>query len=154
MDFYIAGFWLILMTLTALAWTWRDVDERGRTRPAQPELSVVTLLWAAAVLTVVLRPSLATRFHDVERAMLIIDFGLFAGLAWIGARQGKGWILCAAALQLISASAHVARLVTPGMWRLGYQVMEEASSYPLLMALAWGIIGRRSAGRRDRSSRA
>lgn len=148
MDLYIAGFWILLVALTLLAWSWRDRDARGRTSPRQPELVVAAMFWTAAVLTVALRPSLATRFHLLERSLLLVDFGLFAGLAWEGVRSGKVWVLCAAALQLISATAHVARLTTPGMWRLGYQVMEEASSYPVLLLLTWGILAHRARARR------
>lgn len=154
MDLYIAGFWILLVALSLLSWSWRDRDAQGRTKPRQPELQVAGLFWIAAVLTVALRPSLATRFHLLEPSLLLIDAGLFAGLAWVGVRSGRGWVLCAAALQLISAAAHVARLATPGMWRLGYQVMEEASSYPVLLLLGWGVLTHRAATRREgRSAR-
>nr|WP_253072743.1 hypothetical protein [Sphingomonas sp. H160509] len=157
MDLYVMSFWAILIVLSVLAW-------RGRGRALgivgylrQPELAVAALCWTAALATVVLGSSSATRFYSLERSLLVIDCGLLAGLAIIGVRSGKGWVLCAAALHLLSTTAHVARLTTPGMWRLGYQVMEEASSYPVLLLLALGIWSRhravRSAGRSRNSSK-
>lgn len=153
MTLYIASFWLMLVVLSAAAVILRD---RPSVRPlvvTQPQLPVVAMFWTAAVLTILLRPSLDRRFMYIEHALLLIDFGLFAGLAWAGVRSGKGWVLCTAALQLVSATAHVARIVTPNMFRLGYQVMEEASSYPTLLLLAFGILDharrRRRSGRSD-----
>lgn len=139
MSIYVTGFWSILLLLDILAVLGCDRTSPRWAAIKQPELGVAVLLSSAALLTVLLRPAVTFRFVDLELAMLAIDFGLFVGLAAFAVRSGKGWILCAAALQLISATAHVARLMTPGMWRLGYQVMEESSSYPTLMLLAWGI---------------
>ncbi len=153
MDLYVAGFWVVLAGLTALAWFWREDGEGGRGVRSHPELIVAALYWSAALLTVAAAPSPATRYFHLEHALLLIDAGLFLGLAAIGVQTGRVWILCSASLQLISATAHVARFVTPNMWRLGYQVMEEASSYPALLLLAWGIVGRRRRQRRRSSSR-
>lgn len=153
MDLYIAGFWVLLTGLSALAWARRDRQSGGRTAPRQPELLVAAMFWIAGLLSAALRPSLSSRFAFYEPALLVIDFGLFAGLAWVGARSGKWWVLCTAALQLLSASAHIALLVTPSMWRLGYQVMEEASSYPLLVLLGYGIISRHLSRKSDARSR-
>ncbi|MBB3877022.1 MAG: hypothetical protein GY736_08950 [Sphingomonas sp.] len=153
MNLYITSFWLILVTLSAAALVLRD---RPTIRPisvTQPQLPVVAMFWTAAVLTVLLRPSVDQRFMYTEHALLLIDFGLFGGLAWVAVRSGKGWVLCTAALQLVSATAHLARLVTPNMFRLGYQVMEEASSYPTLVLLAWGLIGHARSRRRSERSR-
>ena len=148
MTLYIATFWLLLVVLTASAWWARD---RPTVRPMvvlQPQLPVTVMFWTAAILTILLRPSPDARFIHTEHALLLIDFGLFGGLLWAGVRSGRGWVFCAAALQLISATAHLARLVTPGMFRLGYQVMEEASSYPTLALLAYGIVRHVAARRR------
>lgn len=139
MLIYVTVFWLTLTVLTVLAWSWRDAGSRWWTALYQPEVGVATLLMTAALLTVGARPSFATRFAGLDLGMLTIDAGLFVGLATYGVRSGRWWVMAAAAFQLISATAHVARIVTPGMWRLGYQVMEEASSYPTLFLLAWGV---------------
>jgi hypothetical protein len=150
---YVAGFWLLLLALFVLAWSGRRRSAGLWTDIREPETGMATLLLGAAVLTVLLRPSPATRFIDLEWAMLLVDAGLFVGLAALGVRSGRWWVLCAAALQAISATAHVARLVTPGMFRLGYQVMEEASSYPTLLLLAWGLWSRRRLARTAARSR-
>ncbi|WP_380782956.1 hypothetical protein [Sphingomonas sp. R86520] len=150
MHLYITGFWILLLTLTAIAWLGRPRSTTVATALREPETGVATLLLAAAVLTVLLRPSVATRFVGIDPSMVLIDAGLFVGLASYGVRSGRWWVLCAAALQLISTTAHLARVFTPDMWRLGYQVMEEASSYPTLMLLAWGVWSRH---RRARSAR-
>lgn len=154
MLIYVAGFWLLLTVLTALAWLGRDTAAHWTAAFREPETGVATLLMAAAVLTVVLRPAYATRFNGLDVSMLGVDLGLAIGLATYGVRSGKWWVLSAAALQLISTTAHLTRALTPGMWRLGYQVMEEASSYPTLLLLAWGVWSRhrsRRSGRRSRS---
>lgn len=150
MHLYITGFWILLLTLAAIAWLDRPRPTGAATALREPETGVATLLLAAAVLTVLLRPSVATRFVGIDPSMVLIDAGLFVGLASYGVRSGRWWVLCAAALQLISTTAHLARVSTPDMWRLGYQVMEEASSYPTLMLLAWGVWSRH---RRARSAR-
>lgn len=120
MTVYIAGFWLLLVVLTASAWWTRDRPTVPPMVVSEPQLPVAAMFWTAAVLTILLRPSLGARFIHTEHALLLIDFGLFGGLVWAGVRSGRGWVLCAAALQLVSATAHLARLVTPGMFRLGY----------------------------------
>ncbi len=153
MHLYVTGFWLLLCVLTALAWSGREVRSQWWEALSEPEVGVATLMMVAAILTVVIRPSFVSRFSSIELAMFAIDVGLFVGLAIYGARSGRWWILAASALQLISTTAHVTRAVTPGMWRLGYQVMEEASSYPTLLLLAWGVWSRhRSAKSARRSS--
>jgi len=148
MNLYVASFWAILLALSLLAWLWRDRSLKPAETLVQPELAVVSLCWTAAIVTLVCKPPSAVRFFDLEPALLLVDIGLLVSLTIIGVRSGKGWVLCAAALQLLSTSAHVARLTTPGMWRLGYQVMEEASSYPILLLLAVGIWNRRRALKR------
>jgi hypothetical protein len=148
MNLYVASFWVLLIALSLLAWLWRDRSLTGAGLFSQPELAVAALCWAAALVTIACKPSTAIRFSYLEPALLLIDLGFFLGLAIIGVRSGKGWVLCAAALQLLSTGAHVARLTTPGMWRLGYQVMEEASSYPVLLLLGVGIWRRRLALKR------
>jgi hypothetical protein len=153
MDLYVAVFWAFLVILSVLAWFGRDSVRKTISAFSQPELAVTVLCWIAALMTMALRPSSATRFYNLECSVLVIDCGLFAGFTIIGARSGKGWVLCAAALQLLSTTAHVARLTTPFMWRLGYQVMEEASSYPVLLLLAYGIWKHRRASRTDGRSR-
>ncbi|MEG8016042.1 hypothetical protein [Sphingomonas sp. 22R3R2A-7] len=153
MHLYVTGFWLLLCVLTALAWSGREVRSQWWEALSEPEVGVATLMMVAAILTVVIRPSFVSRFSSIELAMFAIDVGLFVGLAIYAARSGRWWILAASALQLISTTAHVTRAVTPGMWRLGYQVMEEASSYPTLLLLAWGVWSRhRSAKSARRSS--
>ncbi|MEG3159343.1 hypothetical protein U1763_02400 [Sphingomonas sp. LB2R24] len=153
MLIYVTGFWLLLFVLTAIAWWGRDRNASWRATLSQPEIGVATLLMAAALLTVAMRPSFATRFAGLDIGMLTIDVALFGGLAAYGARTGRWWVLAAAALQLVSATAHVTRMVTPGMWRLGYQVMEEASSYPTLMLLGWGLWSRHRIARNVERSR-
>lgn len=152
MILYVAGFWLLLFALTVFAWSGRTNKPSSWSAIGEPEVGVASLLLAAAVLTVALRPAFGMRFNGVDLKMVVIDACLFVGLAAYGARSGRCWILCAAALQLLSTTAHFARATTPGMWRLGYQVMEEASSYPTLLLLAWGIWSRhRDASRSGRS---
>lgn len=142
MHLYVAGFWILLIILSAVAWLGREKTETVWSVLLQPEVGVAALLVSAAVLTVVSRPAVTTRFDALQPEMLAIDAGLFVGLAAFAVSSGRAWATTAAALQLLSATAHVARLSTPGMWRLGYQVMEEASSYPTLLLLAWGLWNR------------
>jgi len=153
MDLYVASFWVFLVALSVLAWRGRGHAQGIAEHLRQPELAVMALCWIAALATAVLGSSSATRFYNLERSLLVIDCGLLAGLTIIGVRSGKGWVLCAAALHLLSTTAHVARITTPGMWRLGYQVMAEASSYPVLLLLALGIWNRHRASRNAERSR-
>jgi len=153
MIIYVAGFWILLLVLTALAWIGRDRKNTVWGAMSEPEVGVATLLVVAAISTVVLRAPYATRFNGLDGAMLSIDVGLVVGLTFYGLKSGRWWTLSAAALQLVSATAHLAKATTPGMWRLGYQVMEEASSYPTLLLLAWGVWSRRRGARSAMRSR-
>ncbi|SEM93778.1 hypothetical protein SAMN05192583_1588 [Sphingomonas gellani] len=129
MLWYIYGFWIALAALFAAAYRFG-----GRT-----ERQVATMYLAAAIGTLVLRPALAMRWRDVEPAILLVDVLLALGMMRLGIRSGKIWILTASALQILSSLAHLARAMDPTLWWFGYQLMEEAGSYPMLVLLAIGI---------------
>lgn len=151
MNWYVGLFWMLLAILTAMAWAWSDpVTPRWRAA-LQPEVAVAGLYWLAAAGSTLI-PIGATLFARLEASILVIDVLLFAGLLVVALKFRKWWVTWAAALQLLASTAHVARLVTPSMWRLGYQVMEEASSYPALILLGIGIVQHRLQQRRNRLS--
>lgn len=152
MLLYVAGFWMLLTAVTAMAWSTYDGARPLRPALSEPEIGVATMLMSAAVLTVLLRPAFATRYDGIDWKMAAIDVLLVVGLVFHAAGSGRWWVICATALQLISTTAHMARAVTPGMWRLGYQVMEEASSYPTILLVGWGVLARYRRTRRDARS--
>lgn len=130
LDFaYLGGFWIVLPVIVTAAWLWGGRAER-----------IVSALYIAALaVSKLLKSDVAVDFHSIETGVLVADFMLVVSLAIVASRYGKQWIIFAASFQLISTLAHFARLIRSDLTPLAYSLMESASSYPALIALATGI---------------
>lgn len=128
MAIYTDLFWVLLPIVCVLALTWGGGPERAG----------ALIYIAAAAATFLFRSDAPERYHGVEPHLLIIDLLMLVGLGILVTRSRRWWPIWAMAFQAISTIAHVAKALNPHLWRLGYAIMAEASSYPTLLALAAG----------------
>lgn len=91
----------------------------------------------AMIATIALRTN-APYFRQ-ESAVFVVDILLLAGLVWLSLTVSRFWPIPSAACHGISCLAHFARLIEPNAYRLGYQLLAEASTYPVLILLAIGV---------------
>jgi hypothetical protein len=78
------------------------------------------------------------RFHTVDPLSLVEDVIGFAGFTWIGLRARRYWPLCAAALQLLSLGAHLARMLRPNVDPVVYAFMKSLPTLLVCLAIAVG----------------
>jgi len=130
-DFlYLGLFWITLPFWFGAAWIWGGRSER-----------IVACLYVAAVLASKLLKSPHVReFVGLEAGLFVVDAALLVALIVVATLYGRKWVILVASFQLLSTSAHFARLVKAGMSPLAYSLMESASSYPALILLAVGIL--------------
>lgn len=132
---YAYGFWVLLPMTCLAAWRWGG--EPGVT--FTPERTVAALLAVAAVATVALLPSGAEQYRTMERATLAVDGLLLLALTAVALSADRWWPLCIVPLHAASTLAHLGKLLDPRVLPVGYQLLEQASSYPTLAVLAVGI---------------
>jgi len=126
---YEQAFVPLLLSLALCAWKWGQWPER-----------TATALFSAAWLgTLLAKPAVHVRFFYVEAGVLLVDGALLIALGWLAVRTGRGWLIWATAFQLLSTTAHLGRAMDSSFSALGYSIMEGASSYPTLIALAVGL---------------
>jgi hypothetical protein len=93
----------------------------------------------------------APMFARLEVLVALLDAGLFLFLTALAVRTPRTWILCAAALQLLACTGHIAKMLDVSISRLAYAIMMGSSGYPLLILLTAGVIA--SARQRMRIAR-
>lgn len=125
-QIYVYSFILLIVLTTAAATFWGGWTER-----------LVAWLFVAAFASTRLLKSSA--YGSLETGILIVDGTLLVVLAAITIRTGKGWLIWATAFQLIATLGHLGKLLNPELSRMGYSLMETASSHPTQIALAIGI---------------
>lgn len=129
MSIYVISFWILLIVSAITAYRWG-----GR-----PERLVATLYLAAAVTSIFVSPAFALRYSHADIHLFVVDLLLLGGLIVVAVRSGRGWTIWAAALQIISVLAPLAEALNPELRRLGYQLMEELVSFPMVLLLAFGV---------------
>ena len=129
---YFAGFWVLLPLTFMAALRWGG----------WPERTVATMYVIAALCTLLVLTA-PDRFNRIEPALMAADIILLIGLAFVAVRSDHWWPACATALQFLSVLAHLGKALNPNLLRLGYQLMEQASSYPTLIVLTFGIVTHR-----------
>jgi hypothetical protein len=82
----------------------------------------------------------APMFARLEVLVATLDTGLFLFLTALAVRTPRTWILCAAALQLLACTGHLAKALDWSITRLAYAIMMGISGYPLLILLTAGVI--------------
>jgi hypothetical protein len=139
---YVYSFWLLLPLLCLAALRWGG----------WPERIVAFLFLAAAAGSILLKSSVTGGYRTIEIGVLAVDLALLAGLVWVMVQADRRWLIWVVALQVISTTGHLARLVTPDLSRMAYSLMVGASSYPALLLLGLGIAGHWRATRRRAAS--
>lgn len=124
---YMYAFWVVLPVLCIMAWHMGG-------KPEQQAAAMCLLAAAASLLT----RTKASYIH-LEQMLFGIDVLLLFGFIWLVLTTDRAWLMPAAALQAISCLSHLAKLFEPRSGWLGYQLMAEASGYPVIMLLAIGI---------------
>lgn len=128
---YVDGFYVALALVFVAAMAWGGRDERLVASLCVAALAATRLLEAPA------------KFRELELGVLVVDGLFLAALAVLAIRSGRWWLIWAAAFQALGVLGHLGKLVNPGMSRMAYGLMESASSYPVLIALAVAVFQRR-----------
>ncbi len=133
---YAYVFWLLLPVVVFTAYRYGG----------KPEKEAATLYAVAAIMSVFARMA---HYGQVEIGLLVIDTLLFLGFGCIALRADRWWPLWLTSIQGLSVLSHLGKLVEPSLWRLGYQLMEQASSYPatIILLIATLRANRRRTGR-------
>lgn len=94
-----------------------------------------------------LEPFVPSRFDVLNPLAFAQDLIGFAGFVWIGVRARRYWPLLAAALQLLSLSAHFARAVHVAVDPRVYAAMKTMPTFLVFVLLIIGTINYRSRSR-------
>lgn len=92
------------------------------------------------------------RFTTVDPLALVQDVLVLAAFTWIGLSARRYWPLLAASLQLLSISAHFARLLQAGVAEWAYAIMKTGPTLLVFILLAIGTINHRRRIARARST--
>ena len=126
---YVYGFWVALPLTCLAAFLWG-----GRTERVMSLLFLLALVATTAVLR-----SYADPFSSTRVALVAVDCVVLLSIVVAAMRSGRGWLIWASAFQIVATTAHLSRLILPGLSRLAYGLMEGASGWPVLLALMTGI---------------
>lgn len=125
---YVHAFVPFCMLLAVASWRW------GGSTARQASIAFATAM-IAAKLTQGWGHSM---YSSVEWSVAVLDFLLVIWFFRLSFRYPKGWMLAVTALQLLSASAHLARIVDVSMSPLAYALLTGSGAYPILILLAVG----------------
>lgn len=129
MSLYVAAYWLAFLPLTWGALRWGG----------KPERSILVIFVAATIATLLVRPAWPARFRSVEYGVLLVDAAALVAAGYVALRADRIWPIFTTALQLLSTTAHFAKVINPNLLRSGYAIMRSADSIPLEIVLAIGI---------------
>ncbi len=107
-------------------------------RGGLPERIVAISFFVADMLTYATLPPLATRFRQVDPAILTIDLILLGVLAALALRANRYWTLCICGLHLASIYAYLTRIFDPGMDREALRFLLAYGAYLQLAVLVVG----------------
>lgn len=127
---YVKAFLPLCVVLAIASLRWGGRTER------QASLAFVT----AMAIGKVSEGSDQTMYSTLETGVAVLDVLLAAIFFSLAFRDPKTWLLGAAALQFLSAWAHVARVVNTGMDALPYAILTGSAGYPILILLSAGIV--------------
>ena len=101
----------------------------------RPERRVALLLGGAWLATLVVQRVVGeVAPAPVLAAMDLAVFAILAAFSWI---DREDWMICAVACQGVALGVHAIRLFSPAMSTWTYLTALAASSYGLLLTLAW-----------------
>jgi len=127
----LAAFYAVMVCSLTYAWF----------RGGGAERVGVLLLLGFFLFRIVLRPLVPAQFEAVDPLAFAQDFIGFAGFMWIGLRARRYWPLIAAALQLLSLSAHLARVTDVPIHPWVYALTQNVPTLLVYFALALGTAG-------------
>lgn len=90
----------------------------------------------------------ARMFAHFEGTVAVIDVALFVALLLVALQNQKKWMICCAALQLLSLFAHFGKLTDQAMSPLAYAILMGSGGYPSQILLSIGIGSRIAHARR------
>ncbi|MGX7953539.1 hypothetical protein ACWPM1_13380 [Tsuneonella sp. HG249] len=136
----LTAFYAVMVSSLAFAWF----------RGGGAERIAVLLLLAFFAFRVAVHPLMPVRFTGLDPLALTQDLIGFVGFVWIGLRARRYWPLIAAALQLLSLSAHFARVLHLPVDPWAYSVLKSVPTLLVYIVLAIGTANYR---RRVRAKR-
>ena len=124
----------VLFVLAVIAGYWKG---------GPPERRGVQVLCAMLVVQLSAHVVLPSRFDGVDAVSLCVDLMGLLGFGWIALSAMRYWPVWAAALQLLSVSAHFARWVDLGLAPLAYAFMRSGPTFLVILVLLAGVVRHR-----------
>ena len=106
-------------------------------RGASPERISACAIFAAFVLTNLLKSPHTTFFHFVEWRILMIDGGLLIALLAVALISARYWPLAMVTLHCVSVFAHLAKILDSHIWSYVYFGLSSMLSWPIILMLSW-----------------
>jgi len=123
---YVYAFWVILPLAAAYAF------RRGGN--AEREGAVVLTATAIASVSVYL---LGGRHDQTNPWLAVIDLLALIAFGRLAVRSDRWWPMCMTVLQAMGVLSHFAKMLNPDLRGLGYQLMAQSASYPLVLTLIY-----------------
>lgn len=117
-------------------------------RGGDAERTGVLLLIGFLLFRLIFRPLIPAQFGSLDPLAFTQDLIGFAGFVWIGLRARRYWPLIAAALQLLSVCAHVARAMSMPIDPWAYALTKSVPTLLVYVVLAIGTASYRHRVRR------
>ena len=77
-------------------------------------------------------------FNSVPMLLFLSDFALLIVLSLLAIRANRWWIIPAAGCQLVAVLVHVGKFINPGLIPVGYEVLIDIWSWPMVALLGLG----------------
>lgn len=138
---YVQAFLPLCILLAIAAWLWGGNIERCASWAFVTSMALAKLTQGYGY----------PMYSAVEWSVAVLDALLVLVFFGLSFRNTKTWLLVATALQLLSALAHLARMIDVEMSRLAYAILTGTGGYPILILLAAGIVGKARPKMRTRS---
>ena len=122
-------YWVVLLSVVVYAFRRGALDER---------LAALTCL-GGTIATMALSRATATKYSDVEVAVLAVDIVGFLIFTLIALKSSRFWPLWVAGFQLSSMLAHFLRAFGADMMPRVYAAAERFWIYPIFLAIAIGV---------------
>lgn len=133
----LSGFYAVMAFSLAFAWF----------KGGGAEKVGVLLLLGFFLFRIALTPLIPPQFDALDPLAFAQDLIGFAGFVWIGLRARRYWPLAAAALQLISLSAHFARVIDVAIHPFVYSLLKSGPTLLVFLLLVVGTVNYRSRAR-------
>jgi hypothetical protein len=109
-------------------------------RGGWPERSAAAAILIGSLMTMGALSPWGRQFSDVETGVLLVDVAVLAVFTAIALRSDRFWALWVAALQLLAVLVHLAKAAGFPMPENGYATLQAFWSYPIMLAVALGVL--------------